>query len=159
MIVLYPGSFDPITYGHLDIIDRCSKKFDKVVVGVLNNYAKKSMFTVEERIDFIKEATKHLDNVQVDSFSGLLIDYVKENNISLIVKGLRNPVDFQYELTMAMTNKSLDDEVETVFMMSNTEHIFLSSSVVKEAAKFDADITKFVPPIVKEAVIKKIKEV
>ncbi|WDV47652.1 pantetheine-phosphate adenylyltransferase [Clostridiaceae bacterium M8S5] len=159
MIVVYPGSFDPITYGHLDIIKRCSKKFDKVIISILKNDAKKTLFNVQERVALIKEATKHLDNIEVDSFSGLLVDYVKQKNISLIVKGLRMVADFEYEMQMAMINKRLNKEVETVFLMSSSEYIFLSSSAVKQAARAGGDISGFVPPIVREAINQKIKGV
>lgn len=159
MIAVYPGSFDPITYGHIDIIERSSKKFEKIIVSVLNNPAKKPMFSVNERVKFIEEATKHLDNVIVDSFSGLLIDYVKQNDISIIVKGLRSTTDFEYELQMALTNKCLDQNIETVFLMTSSNYIYLSSSLVKDVVKFNGDVSKFVPPVVREAVIRKIKGV
>lgn len=157
MIAVYPGSFDPITKGHIDIIERCYKKFDKLIVVILNNPAKKPMFNVKERIELIKTATSNFDNVIIDSYSGLLVDYVKKNDISIIVKGLRAVSDFEYEFQMALANKSLYTKVETFFLMTNNKYSFLSSSLIKDIAKFDGDIKQFVTAEVNEAIFKKLK--
>lgn len=159
MKAVYPGSFDPITKGHIDIIERCHKIFDEVVVTVLNNPAKSPMFTVEERMDLIKESTKEINNVSVDSYSGLLVDYVKENNISVIIKGLRAISDFEYEFQMALANKSLNSEVETFFLMTNNKYSFLSSSFIKDIARFNVNLSQFVTKNVEDAIINKLKGV
>lgn len=142
---LYPGSFDPITNGHLDIVRRASKMFDEVSVGVLVNSAKNPMLTVEERVKLIEEAVADLPNVKVIQFSGLLVDYVKANDITAIVRGLRAISDFEMELQMASMNKKLNDDAETVFMMTATEYSYLSSSLVKEVFKFGGEIAGLVP--------------
>lgn len=142
--VLCPGSFDPITFGHLDIVKRASSLFDEVVVAVLVNKTKKSLFTVEERIDMIREVTADLPNVTVASWSGLLVDYCVENKIQAIVKGLRAVTDFDYELQMSQMNLQLKG-VETLFMSTAPAHSFLSSSLVKEIAAYDGDISAYVP--------------
>ncbi|WP_083238847.1 pantetheine-phosphate adenylyltransferase [Caloranaerobacter ferrireducens] len=157
MIVVYPGSFDPVTNGHLDIIERCSKKFEKVIVAVLNNPSKKPMFTVEERVELLRAVTKEYKNVEIDSFSGLLVEYVRKRNISFIIKGLRAVSDFEYELQMAMMNRTLDNNVETLFLMTNSKYSFLSSSLVKEVAKLNGDISNIVPKEVEKAILNKIK--
>jgi len=144
-----PGSFDPITYGHLDIIERAAARFDEVVVAVLVNRVKDSLFTVEERMEMISETTSHLKNIRVDSWSGLLVDYCKKNEIESIVKGLRAVTDFDYELQMAQINLQAAG-VETMFMATAPAHSFLSSSFVKELAHYGGDITTMVPPNVKE---------
>ncbi|UCZ51847.1 pantetheine-phosphate adenylyltransferase [Bacillus shivajii] len=154
-IAVCPGSFDPVTLGHLDIVTRGSKVFDKVIVSVLNNRTKQPMFTVEERIDLLKEVTKDLPNVEVDYFDGLLIDYVKQKQANAIIKGLRAVSDFEYELQMASINRKLDDEIETFFMMTNNQYSYLSSSIVKELAKYNASVSDLVPPVVEEALRKK----
>lgn len=153
-IAVYPGSFDPITNGHLDIIKRSSKIYDKVVVGVLNNSAKTPLFSTEERVEFIKEVTKDLDNVEVDSFGGLLVDFVKSKGASVIVKGLRTVADFEYEFQMALLNKALNPEFETVFMMTDSKYLYISSSMVRELAGFKGDLTGLVPA----EIINKIKQ-
>lgn len=159
MKAVYPGSFDPITKGHIDIIERCREIFDEVVVAVLNNPAKNPMFTVEERMDLIKESTKDIKNISVDSFSGLLVDYVKENNISVIIKGLRAVSDFEYEFQMALANKSLNSEVETFFLMTNNRYSFLSSSLIKDIAKFNGNLSQFVTKNVEDAIFYKLRGV
>ncbi|KGG81130.1 pantetheine-phosphate adenylyltransferase [Caloranaerobacter azorensis] len=159
MVVVYPGSFDPVTNGHLDIIERCSKKFEKVIVAVLNNPSKKPMFTVEERVELLRAVTKGYENVEVDSFSGLLVEYVKKKNVSFIIKGLRAVSDFEYEMQMAMMNRALDNSVETLFLMTNSKYSFLSSSLVKEVAKLNGDISDIVPKEVERAILNKIKGV
>lgn len=158
MIAIYPGSFDPVTNGHLDIIDRCSKKFDKLVVAILKNNSKVGMFSVEEREELLKKTLKGYDNIEIVTFSGLLVDYVKQKDIDIIVRGLRAVSDYEREMQMALTNKSLYEDVETMFLISSTQYSFLSSSVVKEVAMFDGDITGLVPEIVKVAIEGKIKE-
>jgi pantetheine-phosphate adenylyltransferase len=150
-----PGSFDPVTYGHLDIIQRASHVFDTVIVAVLNNRSKQPVFSVEQRMELLEEVTKDIPNVKVDSFNGLLIDYMKKNNANTIVKGLRAISDFEYELQMASINRKLDDSIETFFMMTNNKYSYLSSSIVKEIAKHHSSVGDLVPPIVEDALMKK----
>lgn len=142
---VYPGSFDPITNGHLDIIKRAAKIYDHVVVGVLDNLNKKPLFTSDERASMIMKVTSGLHNVSVDVFSGLLVDFVKMKNADVVVKGLRTVADFEYEFQMALLNKALDSDCETVFMMTDTKYSYISSSMVKEVAKLKGDLTGFVP--------------
>ena len=153
-IAVCPGSFDPITYGHLDIIRRGAKVFDKVYVSVMNNSAKNPLFSVEERINLIKEVTKDLPNVKVDEHSGLLINYAKSVNANAIIRGLRAVSDFEYEMQITSMNRVLNDEIETFFIMTNNQYSFLSSSIVKEVAKYNGDISSLVPPIVAKALHK-----
>lgn len=157
MNVIYPGSFDPITYGHLDIIERCSVKYDKVIVGVLNNHSKKGIFSTDERVGLIKECTKKFPNVEVRFFSGLLTEFAKETECPNIVRGLRAVSDFEYEMQMAMVNRKLYPELETYFMVSSNKYSFLSSSIVKEVAMLGGNISCFVPKIVEDALVNKIK--
>ena len=145
-----PGSFDPITFGHLDIIARASAHFDHVVIAVLENRTKSSLFTVDERIEMIQETTSHLSNVSVDSWSGLLVDYCKSNSIQAIVKGLRAVSDFDYELQMAQVNLQ-GSGVETMFMATSPTHSFLSSSLVKELAHYGGDVSTMVPASINAA--------
>ncbi|MCY7369115.1 MAG: pantetheine-phosphate adenylyltransferase [Chamaesiphon sp.] len=145
MIAIYPGSFDPITLGHLDIIERGSKLFDRVVVAVLRNPGKSPLFTVEQRLRQIQTATQHLPHVEVDSFDGLTVDYANLIGAKVLLRGLRVMSDFEKELQMAHTNKTLSKEIETVFLATSTEHGFLSSSIVKEIAKFNGSINHLVP--------------
>lgn len=154
-IAVCPGSFDPVTYGHLDIIQRGAKIFDTVIVAVLINPNKNPLFTVEERVELLKEVTKDIPNVQVDSFRGLLIDYMKQKNAKAIIKGLRAVSDFEYEMQMASINKKLNDDVETFFMMTNNQYSFLSSSIVREVAKYHANVSDLVPPAVEKALKQK----
>ena len=156
-VAIYPGSFDPITNGHLDIITRGSKIFDKLIVGVLVNIDKVGLFSIEERVELIKKVTSHLDNVEVVSFNGLLVDFAKKNNAKVILKGLRAVSDFEYEFQMALMNSKLDSEIETVFMMTSSAFSYLSSSSVKQVAKFGGDIKGLVPDGIIDNVIKKIK--
>jgi pantetheine-phosphate adenylyltransferase len=142
--VVCPGSFDPITFGHLDIIERAAKHFDEVVVAVLVNKTKSTLFTVEERIEMIQEITSKYKNVKVDSWSGLLVDYCEKNGISMIVKGLRAVTDFDYELQMSQINLQLKG-IETIFMSTSPAHSFLSSSLVKEVANYGGDVSNYVP--------------
>lgn len=154
-ICVYPGSFDPITNGHLDIIERASGLFDKLIVGVLINTSKSPLFTVEERIHFIKESCTHLDNIEVDSFEGLLIDFMKQKNATTIIKGLRAVSDFEYEFQMALMNRKLNPKIETIFMMTNSEYSYLSSSLVKEVARFGGCIKGLIPGVVEKEIFKK----
>lgn len=143
---IYPGSFDPPTLGHLDIIRRSAKMVDELVVGVLYNSAKNSLFSTDERVSMIKEVTKEFPNVTVTSFDGLLVNYMKEINASLIIRGLRAVTDFEYELQIAQTNRVEYPEVETIFLTTSLEYSYLSSTIVKEFASYGGDISKFVPP-------------
>ena len=153
---IYPGSFAPITFGHLDIIERAAAIFDELTVSVLNNNIKTPLFSVEERVNILKEATGHLQNVKIDSFSGLLVDYAKEKNIHVSVRGLRAITDFEYELQIAQTNHILSKgELDTVFLTTNLEYSYLSSSSVREIGSFHGDISQFVPEFVVEKVYKK----
>jgi pantetheine-phosphate adenylyltransferase len=145
-VAVYPGSFDPVTYGHLDIIQRASRQYDIIIVAVLNNTSKNPMFTVEERKDILREVTKQFPNVQVESFRDLLVRFMRMKNASVIVRGIRSVTDFEYELQMASTNQMLDDGIDTVFMMTHPMYSYLSSSMVKEIAKFQGDVSKMVPP-------------
>lgn len=154
-IAVCPGSFDPITYGHLDIIRRGAKVFDMVYVSVMNNSAKNPLFSVEERINLINEVTKDLPNVKVDEHSGLLINYAKAVNANAIIRGLRAVSDFEYEMQITSMNRVLNDEIETFFIMTNNQYSFLSSSIVKEVAKYNGDISSLVPPVVAKALDKK----
>lgn len=142
---VYPGSFDPCTNGHLDIIRRAAKLFDKVVVAVLINEKKSPLFTLEERVDMLKTATAEFPNVEISSFSGLLATFMKDNGYKVIVKGLRAVSDYEYEFQMALTNHELNKEIETVFMPCSSEFMFLSSSIVKEVAKYNGDLHGLVP--------------
>ena len=142
---IYPGSFDPITLGHLDIILRSSKIVDKLIIGVLNNSTKKPLFTVNERVNMIREVTKGIENVEVESFEGLLVDFADLKEAGLIVRGLRAITDFDYELQLAQTNNKINPHVDTLFLTTSVEYSYLSSSIVKEIAKYGGDITQLVP--------------
>lgn len=144
--VVCPGSFDPVTKGHIDIITRASTLFSEVTALVGGNPEKNLSFTVQERMDMLKKATAHLPNVSVDSFQGLLADYIRQNNVVAIVKGLRAMSDFEYEFQMALTNKKLAPEAETIFLTTTGENMYLSSSLIKQVAQFRGDISDFVPP-------------
>jgi pantetheine-phosphate adenylyltransferase len=146
---LCPGTFDPVTNGHLDIIERAAQRFDALIVAVLDNPAKQPLFTVEERVSLLKEVTHDLGNVEIASFSGLLVEYAKERGIGVVVKGLRALTDFEYEIQMAQMNHALAD-VETLFMTTAPQWSFLSSSLVKEVARFGGDVSALVPPVVTE---------
>ena len=153
---IYPGSFDPVTYGHLDIIKRASDIVDHLTVAVLNNSSKTPLFSVEERVNILKEVTKDIPNVSVESFSGLLINYAKEKDIHVSVRGLRAITDFEYELQIAQTNHKLSNgELDTIFLTTSLEYSYLSSSSVKEIASFNGDITQLVPEYVAKLVYEK----
>ena len=154
---IYPGSFDPVTYGHLDIIRRAASVFDELTVSVLNNKVKTPLFSVEERVKILKEATKDLPNVKVESFSGLLVDYAASKDVTVVVRGLRAITDFDYELQMAQTNRVLAPDVDTVFLTTSLEYAYLSSTILKEVAHFGGDLSKFAPAEITDAVIEKIR--
>ncbi|MCM3441219.1 pantetheine-phosphate adenylyltransferase [Metabacillus halosaccharovorans] len=158
-ITVCPGSFDPITLGHLDIIKRGAKVFDQVYVCVLNNSSKQPLFTVEERCELIREVTKEIPNVIVESYKGLLIDYVREKNAQAILRGLRAVSDFEYEMQITSMNRVLDDNIETFFMMTNNQYSFLSSSIVKEVAKYKGNISELVPEVVEMALKNKFSNI
>ncbi|WP_085992491.1 pantetheine-phosphate adenylyltransferase [Oceanobacillus senegalensis] len=158
-LAICPGSFDPITNGHLDIIERASKIFDRVIVAIFNNQAKTSLFSVEERIRLIKESTKHLPNILTDSSDYLLMDYAAEKNADAVIRGLRAVSDFEYEMQITSMNRKLNPEVETLFMMTNNQYSFLSSSMVKEIAKYDGDIFGLVPEVVHSALREKYRHI
>ena len=154
-IAIYPGSFDPITNGHVDIIERASKITDKLIVAVLNNSSKTSLFAVEERMEMIRESIRHVSNVEVEAFDGLLVDFAKIKGANFIIRGLRAVTDFEYELQLAQTNRQLYGDLDTIFLLTNLNYSYLSSSTVKEVAKFGGDVNKFVPQNVEER-LKKI---
>ena len=156
-VAVYPGSFDPVTLGHLDIIERSAKIMDKVIVGVLKNNSKTPLFSVKERVRMLKEATKELENVQIIPFEGLLIDFVKKMDAKLVIRGLRAITDFEYELQMSQTNHKLAPDIETMFLTTSLEYSFLSSTTVKEIATFGGDISQFVPPVVIENIKQKME--
>jgi pantetheine-phosphate adenylyltransferase len=153
-----PGSFDPVTNGHLDIFSRASKMFDVLIVAVFHNPNKKPLFTMQERVEMLNLATKDLTNVKVDSFSGLLNDYVRRQNSTFIVRGLRALSDFEYEFQRALLIKKIDPAMETIFMMTSSEYSFISSSGIKELAKFGGPISGLVPACLEEKIIKRIRE-
>lgn len=153
---VYPGSFDPITFGHLDIIERSAKMVDELVIGVLCNSTKNSLFSLEERVNMIKEITKEIPNVRVEAFEGLLVDYMRQIDATIIIRGLRAVTDFEYELQIAQTNHVLKDDVETIFLITNLKYSYLSSTVVKEIASYGGDISKFVPEKIIGSIYKKI---
>lgn len=154
-VAVYPGSFDPVTYGHLDIIKRSAKMFDHLIVAVLNNTSKKPLFTLDERKALLQEATADIPNVSIDSFRDLLVRYMRTQNANVIIRGIRSVTDFEYELQLASTNKQLDGNIETVFMMTNPKFSYLSSSIVKEIAQFKGDVSELVPPGVEAQLIRK----
>ena len=152
---IYPGSFDPLTNGHLDIITRASKMFDTVLVAVLCNSSKNATFSMEERVEFIKRTTKHIPNVKAVAFSGLLVDFAKQNNCNMIIKGLRAVSDFEYEFQMALMNHKLHREVETLFMMTSNKYSYLSSSIVKEVARYGGNLSGLVPDELIEEILER----
>ncbi|NWO12762.1 pantetheine-phosphate adenylyltransferase [Virgibacillus sp.] len=156
-LAICPGSFDPVTYGHLDIIQRGAKIFDHVIVTVFNNQSKDPLFTVEERIELLKACTSDLPNVTVDSSSSLLMDYAKSKNAQAVIRGLRAVSDFEYEMQITSMNRQLYADIETFFMMTNNQYSFLSSSIVKEVAKYRANVSDMVPNVVEEALARKFK--
>lgn len=155
---IYPGSFDPVTFGHLDMIQRSSKLVDELIVGVLNNNAKSPLFSVEERVKMLKEATKSIPKVKIVPFEGLLVDFAKKMEATMVIRGLRAITDFEYELQMAQTNYKLDERIETAFLITSLKYSYLSSTTVKEVAAFGGDISQFVPENVREQIQEKINK-
>ena len=156
---VYPGSFDPVTLGHYDIIERTAKMFDKLIIGVLNNKAKSPLFSDTERVNMLKEVTASLPNVEIQSFEGLLIDFVRQSGAGIVVRGLRAITDFEYELQMAQTNRMLSHgKIDTVFLTTSLEYAYLSSSAIKQIASFDGDITPCVPDFVAKLIYDKYRE-
>ncbi|MDQ6419303.1 pantetheine-phosphate adenylyltransferase [Paenibacillus sp. LHD-117] len=145
-IAVYPGSFDPVTFGHLDIIKRSAKQFDRLIVAVLNNTSKNPLFTVEERKELLAEVTKDIPNVEIDSFRDLLVRFMRSKQADVIIRGIRSVTDFEYELQLASTNHLLDQDIDTMFMMTNPKYSYLSSSIVKEIAMFRGEVHELVPP-------------
>lgn len=156
---IYPGSFDPVTYGHLDIVRRAARMFDRVVVVVMNNSSKQSLFSVDERVKMLQSSVCHIKNVSVDVHDGLMINYCKENEIRIVIRGLRAVTDFEYELQIAQTNKELSSgKVDTVFLTTSVRYSYLSSSIVREFAKYRANVSKLVPDHVAKALQMKVEE-
>lgn len=155
-VAIMPGSFDPVTKGHIDILERSSKLFDKVIAVVMVNPTKTPTFTTEERVEFLKKVTEHIPNLEVDSYLGLVADYAREKNAHTLIKGLRAVTDFEYEFQQALTNKKLNPELETLFMVTNQEYMYLSSTIVRQIAGFGGDISLFVPEKIKEEILERI---
>ena len=154
---IYAGSFDPVTYGHIEVIERAARLVDELIVAVLGNSGKTPLFTVEERKDMLREVTKHIPNVTVQSFGGLTVDFARQQHAQVLIRGLRAIPDFEYELNMAQTNHIIAPEIETVFLMTSLKYSYLSSTTVKEVAWYDADIKTFVPPYVEDKIRNKFK--
>jgi len=152
---IYPGSFDPVTNGHLDIIQRGLKLFDRIIITIMVNPSKQTLFTVDERIKLLKESLKEIENIEIDSYGGLLVDYAQKRQAHAILRGMRAVSDFEYEFQMALMNRRLNREIQTVFLMTGLRWIFTSSSIIKEAAKFGGNIESMVPPAVQRALQKK----
>lgn len=157
-IAVYPGSFDPVTNGHVDILERTSRIFDKTIVAVVHNVYKQPLFTLEERVNLIRETTKHLDNIEVESFCGLLVNYLKEKRVNIIIRGLRSLTDYEYESNMSMINKKLLPTADTVFIMAASNYACVSSSGVKEAALLGGDVSSMVPGVVAAALQEKLQQ-
>lgn len=157
-IAVYPGSFDPVTFGHLDIIERSARMSDHLIIGVLNNKSKSPLFSVEERVNMIKSLIKDLPNVEVKAFGGLLVDFVQANHADAVIRGLRAVTDFEYELQIAQINRVMAPEVDTVFLTTNLKYSYLSSSIVKEIAAYNGDLSAFVPEDIAERVKKKMED-
>lgn len=155
---IYPGSFDPVTMGHMDIVKRASKAVDELIIGVLVNSSKTGMFTLDERVELLKEATKDYPNVRVEKFEGLTVEFARKNNAHLIVRGLRAVTDFESEMQLAQTNHFIDPEIDTMFFTTSLEYHFLSSTIVKEMSSYGQDVSSLVPPCVAEALERKKKE-
>jgi pantetheine-phosphate adenylyltransferase len=154
-IAVYPGSFDPVTLGHLDIIQRAAKQFDRLIVAVLNNPNKRPLFTVEERMELLRQVTAGMTNIEIDRFHDLLVNFMRTKRANVIIRGIRSVTDFEYELQLASTNRLLDSEVETIFMMTNPKYSYLSSSIVKEIAQFHGPVGELVPEEVERALAAK----
>jgi len=156
-VAVYPGSFDPVTLGHYDIIKRSAKMFDHVIIGVLNNTSKTPLFSLEERVNMLKDTVSDLDNVSVESFNGLLVDFVRKKDTNIIIRGLRALTDFDLEMQMAQSNRMVAPDIDTVFLSTSLEYSYLSSSVVKEYARYDVDLNEFVPKCVVSKLVEKMK--
>ena len=156
--VIYPGSFDPVTYGHIDLVERAREVFSEVIVAVAHNPQKKPLFSIEERVKMLGKAIKRMDGVRIEDFDGLVVDYARKKNIHVIVRGLRMISDFEYEFQMALTNRRLAKEIEIIFLMPSEQFSFLSSKLLKEAASLGADLSSFVPSFVEEALKKRLKK-
>ena len=154
---IYPGSFDPVTNGHLDVVDRARKLFDQVIVAVAHNDEKQPLFSLEERLDLLKQTVGKIDNVQIAQFDGLLVEFAIEQKASAVIRGLRAVSDFEFEFQMALMNRKLKDSVETIFLMPKEEYTYLSSRLVKEIARLGGDVSKFAPSVVASALVKKFK--
>jgi pantetheine-phosphate adenylyltransferase len=154
-IGIYPGSFDPLTFGHLDIIERARNICDKLIIAAARNISKKPLFSLEERLEMIRQSCTSMDNIEIVTFNGLLADYCKERNVNFIAKGIRNRMDIDYEYAVSLMNRKLAPETETIFLLSRTEHSFISSSMVKEVASYGGDITSVVPQFVKQKLTEK----
>ena len=157
-IAIYPGSFDPVTYGHLDVIRRASLITDRLIVGVLNNPSKNTLFTVEERVELLKQAVSGIENVEIRSFSGLTVDFARLCGANVIVRGLRAVTDFEYELMLSQTNRKLCPDVDTIFLTTSLQYAYLSSSVVKEVAMYNGNISEFVPEFVEKQIKDKMSQ-
>lgn len=157
-LAIYPGSFDPVTNGHLDIIERGLKLFDRIIVAVLHNISKKPLFSVDERVELLKESVRAFPNVEVDAFSGLLVDYAVAKNAQALLRGMRAVSDFEHEFQMALMNRRLNRKIETVFLMTGLRWIFTSSSIIKEAGSFGGEIKELVPPVVFERLQEKFNQ-
>ncbi len=157
-VAVYPGSFDPVTYGHLDLIKRATDIFDEVIVAVAQNSHKKNLFSLEERVFMLKEATRGIKKIRVDSFDGLVIEYAKRKKVNVLIRGLRMISDFEYELQMALTNRRLNERIETVFLMPSEGYSFLSSTLLKEAASLGANVSSFVPGFVGKRLKERLKK-
>lgn len=158
-IGIYPGSFDPVTLGHLDIIKRSSKIVDKLIIGVLNNSAKKPMFSAAERVHMLELVAKDIENATVETFDGLTVEFAKSRNATVMFRGLRAVTDFEYEIQIAQTNHALSPDIDTVFLTTSVQYSYLSSSIVKEVASYEGNITKFVPESILPLVMEKIKKI
>ena len=157
-VAIYPGSFDPVTYGHLDVLERAVDIFGHVIIAVADNTSKKYMFNLEERVELLKAATKGMKGVKVESFNGLVIDYARQKKTNVLIRGLRMTSDFDYEFQIALTNRRLAEDIETVFLMPSEQHSFLSSSLLKEVSRFNADISSFVPLCVAKRLKERLKK-
>ncbi|MBU4376788.1 MAG: pantetheine-phosphate adenylyltransferase [Candidatus Omnitrophica bacterium] len=157
-IAVYAGSFDPITYGHVDIIERAGRIFDRVIVAVAHNTEKKPLFTVSERVVMLKKAARHMSNIEIDDFTGLAVDYVLKKKANVLIRGIRMLSDFEYEFQMALTNRKINDSVETIFLMPHESYSYLSSTLIKEAALLGADLKSFVPDFIEKELKKKLRK-
>ena len=157
-IAVYAGSFDPVTYGHIDIIERACHIFDLVVVAVAHNTEKKPLFTVSERVAMLKRATRHIRNTEIDDFTGLAVDYVVQKRSNVLIRGIRMLSDFEYEFQMALTNRKINDKVETIFLMPNESYSYLSSTLIKEAALLGGALESFVPDFIEKELKKKLRK-